>query len=108
MLKKKMPELSGEFEEVLGRSVWYHFHSENKSIDVCFSRGETGIGNVWCVKTYVTEGHDCTGHYNPTIMLRPDGRGLILNPEWTLEATKENLLKIAKEIERRAKEEIKL
>lgn len=65
--------------------------------------GRTGteLETWWNVTVYVTDGDGrCFEAYNPTI--RRGGYGLVLDFEWVMEATQENLELISSEIEKRA------
>lgn len=100
----KRNELKGFFTGT-PETIWYTFQNEDEKVTTSFS---VSISGTWSVKTYATRGNDCKGFYNPTVKIRPDGRGLILTPEWQLEATQNNMYKIISEIERRAERGIKL
>lgn len=55
----------------------------------------------WIVSTYVYQGKDCYGRYNPTVKHSQGWPSSVLDFDWVLEATQENLEKLAREVERR-------
>lgn len=60
------------------------------------------LETYWSVNTYVTDANGCWRRYNPTERISDDGKRLVLDFDWVLEATEENKQKIINEIYRRA------
>lgn len=61
------------------------------------------LENYWIISTYATELNGmCRGRYNPQEKKSEDGKRLVIDFEWMLEATEENAAKLFKEIEKRA------
>ena len=61
------------------------------------------LENWWSVQVYVTDKDDrCRGAYDPTGKLSDDGKRIVINFEWMLEATEENAKKLFEEIKKRA------
>lgn len=60
------------------------------------------LETYWSVDTYATDASGCWGRYNPTEKISNDGKRLVLDFDWVLEATEENKQKIIDEIYRRA------
>lgn len=61
------------------------------------------LENWWGVQVYVTDSDGkCRGAYDPTSKLSEDGKRMVINFGWMLEATEENAKKILEEIERQA------
>ena len=55
----------------------------------------------WSVDVYCYDDRDgCRSRYNPT--MKPGGAGYVLDFDWVLEGTPENMEAISREIERRA------
>lgn len=57
------------------------------------------LETYWSISTYVrdTEGN-CYGMYNPQHKLREDGKGMVIDFTWMLEATEENKEKLIDEV----------
>lgn len=95
---------------------WYTFAEKNKKgetlvVEVisCHAEGKKSLPELWkkagytdivmndflCVHTYVedTEGN-CYGKYNVTTKLSDDGKRNVINFDWLLEPTEENINKI--------------
>lgn len=61
------------------------------------------LENWWSIQVYVTDSDGrCRGAYNPTSKLSEDGKRMVINFAWMLEATEENAKKLFNEVERLA------
>lgn len=61
------------------------------------------LENWWNIQVYVTDSDGrCRGAYNPTSKLSEDGKRMVINFAWMLEATEENAKKLFDEVERLA------
>lgn len=61
------------------------------------------LENWWSIQVYVTDSDGrCRGAYNPTSKLSEDGKRMVINFTWMLEATEENAKKLFNEVERLA------
>lgn len=61
------------------------------------------LENYWSISTFVTELNGmCRGRYNPQEKKSEDGKRLVIDFDWMLEATEENAAKLLKEVEKRA------
>lgn len=67
------------------------------------------LPDYWTIHTYVyDDSGDCWGWYNPTIKDSADGKRFVTNFDWLLEATEENARKLFGEVERMARDGIKI
>lgn len=62
------------------------------------------LNTYWAVDVFAENINTgaCRGRYNPTAKLSEDGKRMVLDFSWVLEATEENKEKLLNEIEKRA------
>ena len=63
------------------------------------------LETYWSVNVFATEdggNGTCYGRYNPTTKIAENGKRMVLDFDWLLEATEENAAKLLHEVERRA------
>lgn len=61
------------------------------------------LDNYWGINVFATaENNLCRGRYNPQEKKSEDGKRLVIDFDWMLEATEENAAKLLKEVEKRA------
>ena len=100
--------------------TWHEPNAKGETIVVDFTRCEGGcekgslprlwkkagyidrvLETWWSVDVYCYDGRGgCRSRYNPTV--KPGGGGYVLDFDWVLEGTPENMEAISREIERRA------
>lgn len=57
------------------------------------------LETYWSISTFVTDTEgNCYGMYNSQHKLREDGKGMVINFDWMLEATEENKEKLINEV----------
>lgn len=102
--------LDGKMEVEISETV----HDKACSYDLMHRWIKTGYVSEWhdtslTVQTYYSEdGKSCYGYYNPTARLSEDGKRLVIDFDWVLDATPENVSRILRECERMRREDIRI
>ena len=83
----------------------HNYHSRYDPPHIWAKEGCTAreLDTWWKVDVYATDRDgNCWGRYDPTAKRDPGHKGAVIDFDWIMEATPENLEKISREIERRA------
>lgn len=99
-------ELNSKGEEIVVEFVRCTNPGGNNSLPYLWKKNgfiDRILESWWSIQVYVTDSVGrCRGSYNPTSKLSEDGKRMIINFDWMLEATEENAKKLFDEVERLA------
>nr|DAG30690.1 MAG TPA: hypothetical protein [Caudoviricetes sp.] len=99
-------ELNSKGEEIVVEFVRCTNPGGNNSLPYLWKKNgfiNRILENWWNIQVYVTDSDGrCRGAYNPTSKLSEDGKRMVINFAWMLEATEENAKKLFDEVERLA------